>query len=113
MHILVLNPLNSDYIKQLDEALATVWGDTMCIHTASNALAPTKGALQASLASLVFQGNTKIAHIVAMGGQAMAPNAELMALEMSIATAETLLVGGLAVALRLSLVNFCLKGGLW
>ena len=57
------------------------------IHTASDASAPTRGALQASLASLVFWGEAKIAHIVAAGGRALAPNMELMALEMSIATA--------------------------
>jgi len=62
-------------------------GDAMGIHTASDALAPTKGALQVALASLVFQGNAKIAHIVAVEGWVMAPNAELIALEMSTATA--------------------------
>jgi len=54
---------------------------------ASDASAPSKGGFQASLSSLVFQGGMKIAHIVVAGGQATAPNAELMALEMSVATA--------------------------
>ena len=80
-----------DYIKQLDGALETVWHDTLCIHIASDASAPTKGALQALLVALVFQGGTRIANIVVAGGHAMAPNAELMVLEMSIAT--TLAVG--------------------
>jgi len=57
-----------DYIKQLDRALL------------SDASALTKGALQVLLAALVFQGNAKIAHIVVA-------NAELMVLEMSVATA--------------------------
>ena len=39
------------------------------------------------MAALVFQGETKIAHIVAAGGQVTTPNAELIALEMGIATA--------------------------
>ena len=39
------------------------------------------------LAALVFQGGARIAHIVAAGGCVMAPNAELMALEISIGTA--------------------------
>ena len=58
-----------------------------CVHVSSDASAPTKGALQASLATLVFRGGNKIAHIVAVGGRATAPNAELMALEMGVSTA--------------------------
>jgi len=59
----------------------------MCIYTASDVSTPTRGSFQVSLASLVFRGGTKMAHIVAAGSWATAPNAELMALEMSIATA--------------------------
>ena len=44
-----------------------------------------------SLASLVFQGRVKITNIVAAGGRATAPNAELMMLELSVAT--TLVAG--------------------
>ena len=58
-----------------------------CVYTASDASAPMKGVFQASLVALVFQGAARIAHIVAAGGWATTPNAELMALEMSIATA--------------------------
>ena len=76
-----------DYIKQLDATLMVARRDVDCIHISSDALAPTKGAYQASLATLVFRGGNKIAHIVAAGGRAMAPNAELMALEMGILTA--------------------------
>ena len=61
------------------------------IHISSDASTPTKRALQASLAALVFWGGNKIAHIIAAGGQATAPNAELMALEMGVLT--TLAVG--------------------
>jgi len=61
--------------------------DAMSIYTALDASAPTKGALQVSLVALVFQGDAKITHIVAAGGQAIAPNAELMVLEMSIVIA--------------------------
>jgi len=61
--------------------------DVDCIHTLSDASALSKGALQASMAALVFWGSTKITHIVVAGGQVMASNAELMVLEMSIATA--------------------------
>jgi len=87
-----LSPKMSDdqygnYIKQLDAALSVAKLDPMCVHTASDASAPMKGALQASLAALVYQGGTKIMHIVAAGGWATAPNVELMALEMSVATA--------------------------
>ena len=87
-----LSPKMSDdrygnYIKQLDAALLTARQDRECTHTSFDALAPSKGALQASLVALVYWGNAKIAHIVVAGGHAMAPNAELMALEMSIATA--------------------------
>jgi len=46
-----------------------------------------KWAFQASLAALVFWGNAKIAHIVAVGGWVTAPNTKLMALEMAISTA--------------------------
>jgi len=67
-----------DYIKQLDAVLLMVQCDAPVL---------IKGALQVSLAALVYQGNAKIAHIMVVGGQVMAPNAELMALEMSIATA--------------------------
>jgi len=76
-----------DYIKQLDTALNAAQGDAMCVYTTSDASALTKGALQVSLVSLVFQRGAKIAHIVAVGGWVMAPNAELMVLELSIATA--------------------------
>ena len=58
-----------------------------CVHISSDASAPTKGAFQVSLATLVSWGGNKIAHIVAVGGWATAPNAELMALEMGISTA--------------------------
>ena len=51
------------------------------------ASAPTKGAFQVSLATLVFWAGTKMAHIMVAGGQATAPNTELMALEMGILTA--------------------------
>jgi len=74
-----------DYVKQLGGALCVVKGDALCIYTASDASAPTKGNLQVSLASMVFQGDTKVTHIVAAGGCATAPNAELMALEMGVA----------------------------
>jgi len=76
-----------DYIKQLDAALALARQDMDAVHISSDASAPTKGAWQASLAALVFQGGTKMAHIVAVGGRATAPNAELMALEMGISMA--------------------------
>ena len=76
-----------DYVKQLDATLAVARQDMDCIHVLSDASAPMKGALQVSLATLVFQGGTKVAHIVAVGGRATTPNAELMALEMSMATA--------------------------
>ena len=75
------------YIKQLDAALMMARQDADCIHTALDASALSKGSLQGSLAALVFWGGAKVAHIVAAGGQVMAPNVELMALEMSIATA--------------------------
>jgi len=81
------NDCYGDYVKQLDMALASARRDVDCVHTLSDASAPTRGALQASLAALVFWGDTKIAHIVVAGGQATAPNAELMALEMCISTA--------------------------
>jgi len=58
-----------------------------CVHISSDASAPTKGVFQASLATLVFRGGNKLAHIVVVGGRATAPNAELMALEMGISTA--------------------------
>ena len=80
-----------DYIKQLGGALASARRDVDCIHISSHASTPTKGALQALLAALVFQGGVKIAHIVVAGGRATTPNAELMALEMGIST--TLAVG--------------------
>jgi len=76
-----------DYVKQLDATLAVARQDVDCIHILSDASAPTKGAFQASLTTLVFWGGNKIAHIVVAGGQAMAPNVELMALEMGISTA--------------------------
>jgi len=76
-----------DYVKQLDAVLAAARQDMDCVHISSDASAPTKGALQASLATLVFRGGNKIAHIVAAGGRATAPNAELMALEMGVSTA--------------------------
>jgi len=76
-----------DYVKQLDAVLTMARQDMDCVHISSDASTPTKGALQASLATLVFQGGNKIAHIVAAGGRVTAPNAELMALEMGIATA--------------------------
>jgi len=75
-----------DYIKGLDAVLDTIHADMLCIYMASDASTPPKGDLQAMLASLVFWGRTKVAHIVAVGGQAMAPNAELMMLEMLVAT---------------------------
>jgi len=77
----------SDYVKQLDGVLLAVKSDVSCIFTVSDVSAPTKGNLQASLASLVFRGSTKVAHIMVVGGWVMAPNVELMALEMSNATA--------------------------
>ena len=80
-----------DYVKQLDTTLTAARRDMNCVHISSDASAPTKGAFQVSLATLVFQGGNKIAHIVAAGRQATAPNAELMALEMGIST--TLVVG--------------------
>ena len=76
-----------DYVKQLDSALTAARQDVDCVHISSDASAPTKGVFQASLATLVFRGGNKIAHIVAAGGRATAPNAELMALEMGISTA--------------------------
>ena len=76
-----------DYIKQLDGALNMAKNDATCIYTVSDASAPSKGNLQVSLASLVFWGTTKTAHIVAAGGHTTAPNVELMALELSVATA--------------------------
>ena len=76
-----------DYVKWLDATLTAARRDVNCVHISSDASAPTKGAFQVSLATLVFQGGNKIAHIVAAGGQATAPNAELMALEMGISTA--------------------------
>ena len=75
-----------DYVKQLDAALTAARQDVDCIHTSSDASAPTKGALQASLAALVFWGGTKIAHMVVAGGRATTPNTELMVLEMCIST---------------------------
>jgi len=84
-----------DYIKQLDATLASARQDVDTVHILSDASAPTKGAFQASLAALVFRGGTKMAHIVAAGGRATAPNAELMALEMGISTA--LVVGCLSL----------------
>jgi len=53
----------------------------------NSSLVAGKRAFQASLTTLVFRGGNKIAHIVVVGGQAMAPNAEPMALEMGILTA--------------------------
>jgi len=53
----------------------------------TDASAPSKGALQVSLAALVFWGDAKIANIVAVGRWVTAPNAELMVLEMGIAIA--------------------------
>ena len=81
------NDWYGDYVKQLDRALLLARWDVDCIHTLSDASSLTKGALQALLAALVFQGNAKIAHIVAAGGQATTLNAKLMALKMCIATA--------------------------
>jgi len=57
-----------DYIKQLDVALLSARQDVDCVHTSSDASAPTKGAFQALLAALVFWGEARIAHIVAVGG---------------------------------------------
>jgi len=57
-----------DYVKQLDEALLAEKWDALCIYTASDASAPTKGNFQVSLASLVFWEDTKVAHIVVAGG---------------------------------------------
>jgi len=84
------NDQYGNYIKQIDGALTLAKWDVTCVHTLSDTSVPSKGVLQASLAALVFQGNTRVACIVAAGGRAMAPNAELMALELSISTALAL-----------------------
>ena len=76
-----------NYIKQVDGALTLAKWDVACVHTMSDMSVSSKGAFQASLAALVFQGNAKVAGIVAAGGWATAPNAELMALKLSISTA--------------------------
>jgi len=62
-----------DYVKQLDTVLAMARRDMDCVHISSDASAPTKGALQASLATLVFRGGNKIAHIVVAGGTSNRP----------------------------------------
>ena len=59
----------SDYIKQLDAALVVARRDVDCIHVSSDASTPTKGAFQASLAALVFQGNARLVCMMAAGGR--------------------------------------------
>jgi len=76
-----------NYIKQLDGVLQMAQGNVTCIHTVSDASAPSKGELQVSLAFLVFRVQAKIAHIIMTEGRATAPNMELMVLKISVATA--------------------------
>jgi len=49
------------YVKGLDNVLNVAWLDAMCVNTASDTSALTKGELQAALASLFFWGQAKIA----------------------------------------------------
>ena len=58
-----------DYVKNLDRVLHAVHVDPVGIYMAPDASAPTKVAVQAVLASLVYRGNTKV-HIVVAGGRA-------------------------------------------
>ena len=73
-----LTPWPSDdhydnYVKSLDTILDMAHADPLCVYMASDASSLPRGELQAALAFLVFQGRTKMAHIVAAGGRRWPP----------------------------------------